>query len=69
MRAKYGAGIEPIPEKFPELHIDEESFFIPMSPYAIVRQLVLMHMDELPVMKMGDVQSFRDWSHVEDIAD
>ena len=111
MTAKYGAGIEPLPEKFPELPIDEESFFRPMSPYAtsklfgditfrnyhnsfgldtvvsrafnhegagrgdsfvtstIVRQLVLMHMDELKVMKIGDVQSFRDWSHVEDIID
>jgi GDPmannose 4,6-dehydratase len=111
MRAKYGAGIEPLPEKYPELPIDEESFFRPMSPYAtsklygditfrnyhnsfgldtvvsrafnhegagrgdhfvtsaIVRQLVLMHMNELTVMKIGDVQSFRDWSHVEDIAD
>ena len=111
MRAKYGAGIEPVPKKFPELPIDEESFFRPMSPYAtskvygdiafrnyhnsfglntvvsrafnhegagrgdnfvtsaIVRQLVLMHMNELTVMKIGDVQSFRDWSHVEDIAD
>jgi GDPmannose 4,6-dehydratase len=36
---------------------------------AIVRQLILMHMDELKVMKIGHVQSFRDWSHVEDIAD
>jgi GDPmannose 4,6-dehydratase len=26
-------------------------------------------MDQLKVMKIGDVQSFRDWSHVEDIAD
>jgi GDPmannose 4,6-dehydratase len=111
MRAKYGAGIEPVPEKFPELPVDEESFFRPMSPYAIsklfgditfrnyhnsfgldtvvsrafnhegagrgdhfvtsaiVRQLVLMHLNELMVMKIGDVQSFRDWSHVEDIVD
>lgn len=111
MRAKYGAGIEPIPKKFPELPVDEESFFRPMSPYAtsklygditfrnyhnsfgldtvvsrgfnhegagrghnfvtsaIVRQLVLMHLDQLKVMKIGDVQSFRDWSHVEDIAE
>jgi GDPmannose 4,6-dehydratase len=36
---------------------------------SIVRQLVLMHLNELTVMKIGDVQSFRDWSHVEDIAD
>src|SRR5918999_2961901 len=111
MSAKYGDGIEPLPEKYPELPIDEESFFRPMSPYAtsklfgditfrnyhnsfgldtivsrafnhegagrghnfvtsaIVRQLVLMHMNELTVMKIGDVHSFRDWSHVEDIAD
>jgi GDPmannose 4,6-dehydratase len=111
MRRKYGAGIEPLPEKYPELPVDEESFFRPMSPYAtsklygdisfrnyhnsfgldtvvsrafnhegagrghnfvtsaIVRQLVLMHMDQLSIMKIGDVQSFRDWSHVEDIAE
>lgn len=111
MRAKYGAGIEPVPKKYPELPVDEESFFRPMSPYAtsklygditfrnyhnsfgldtivsrafnhegagrgdhfvtsaIVRQLVLMHMNQLRVMKIGDVQSFRDWSHVEDIVD
>jgi GDPmannose 4,6-dehydratase len=111
MRTKYGAGIEPIPKKYPELPVDEESFFRPMSPYAtsklygditfrnyhnsfgldtlvsrafnhegagrghnfvtsvIVRQLVLMHMDQLSVMKIGDVQSFRDWSHVDDIAE
>ena len=111
MSAKYGNGIEPLPEKYPELPIDEESFFRPMSPYAtskvfgdiifrnyhnsfgldtivsrafnhegagrgdnfvtsaIVRQLVLMHLNELMVMKIGDVQSFRDWSHVEDIAE
>jgi GDPmannose 4,6-dehydratase len=36
---------------------------------TIVRQLVLMHMNELMAMKIGDVQSFRDWSHVEDIVD
>jgi GDPmannose 4,6-dehydratase len=111
MRTKYGAGVEPIPEKYPELPIDEESSVRPMSPYAtsklygdvafrnyhnsfgldtvvsrafnhegagrghnfvtsaIVRQLVLMHMNELMVMKIGDVQSFRDWSHVEDIVE
>jgi len=111
MRAKYGAGIDPVPKKYPELPVDEESFFRPMSPYAtsklygditfrnyhnsfgldtvvsrafnhegagrgdhfvtsaIVRQLVLMHMHQLRVMKIGDVQSFRDWSHVEDIVD
>src|ERR687895_469278 len=111
MSAKYGNGIEPFPEKYPELPIDEESFFRPMSPYAssklygdiafrnyhnsfgldtivsrafnhegagrghnfvtsaIVRQLVLMHLDELTAMKIGDVSSFRDWSHVEDIVE
>src|ERR671914_782513 len=31
MRAKYGAGIEPVPEKFPELPIEEESILRPMS--------------------------------------
>jgi GDPmannose 4,6-dehydratase len=28
-----------------------------------------MHLNELTVMKIGDVQSFRDWSHVVDIAE
>jgi GDPmannose 4,6-dehydratase len=111
MSTKYGAGVEPVPEKYPELPIDEGSPVRPMSPYAtsklycdiafrnyhnsfgldtvvsrafnhegagrghnfvtsaIVRQLVLMHMNELMVMKIGDVQSFRDWSHVEDIVE
>lgn len=110
MRTKYGAGIEPVPKIYPELPIDEQSFFRPMSPYAtsklygdilfrnyhnsfgldtvvsrafnhegagrghkfvtsvIVRQLVSMHLNELNVMKIGNVQAFRDWSHVDDIA-
>src|SRR5918992_3683526 len=34
MRAKYGAGIEPVPKKYPELPIDEKSSLRPMSPYA-----------------------------------
>jgi GDPmannose 4,6-dehydratase len=36
---------------------------------TIVRQLVSMHLEEKDVMKIGDVQSFRDWSHVLDIVD
>ena len=36
---------------------------------TIVRQLVSMHLDEQSVMKIGDVRSFRDWSHVLDIVD
>ena len=35
---------------------------------TIVRQLVSMHLEEEKVMTIGDVQTFRDWSHVEDIA-
>lgn len=34
---------------------------------TIVRQLVLMHLHELDSLEIGDIQSFRDWSHVEDI--
>jgi GDP-D-mannose dehydratase len=34
---------------------------------AIVSQLVSLHLEEENVMKIGDVQPFRDWSHVEDI--
>ena len=34
---------------------------------TIVRQLVSMHLQEEKVMTIGDVQTFRDWSHVEDI--
>jgi GDPmannose 4,6-dehydratase len=36
---------------------------------TIVRQLVSMHLEEQYVMKIGDVQSFRDWSHVLDIVE
>ena len=36
---------------------------------TIVRQLVSMHLEEQSVMKIGDVQSFRDWSHVLDVVD
>ena len=35
---------------------------------TIVRQLVSMHLEEEKIMKIGDIQTFRDWSHVEDIA-
>jgi GDPmannose 4,6-dehydratase len=34
---------------------------------TIVRQLVSMHLQEQKVMTIGDVQTFRDWSHVDDI--
>jgi GDPmannose 4,6-dehydratase len=36
---------------------------------TIVRQLVSMHLGEEKVMTIGDVQTFRDWSHVEDVVD
>jgi GDPmannose 4,6-dehydratase len=36
---------------------------------SIVRQVVAMHLDEANIMKIGDVLSFRDWSHVKDIVD
>jgi GDPmannose 4,6-dehydratase len=34
---------------------------------TIVRQVVQMHLEKADVMRIGDIQSFRDWSHVEDI--
>lgn len=34
---------------------------------TIVRELVSMHLLEEKVMTIGDLQTFRDWSHVEDI--
>ena len=34
---------------------------------SIVRQVVSMTTDDKEIMKIGDVTSFRDWSHVEDI--
>ena len=36
---------------------------------TIVRQLVSMEREEQSAMKIGDVQSFRDWSHILDIVD
>jgi len=33
---------------------------------SIVRQVISMHLNEQDIMSIGDVQSFRDWSHVED---
>jgi GDPmannose 4,6-dehydratase len=36
---------------------------------TIVRQLVSMHLEEQNMMKIGDIHSFRDWSHVYDIVD
>jgi GDPmannose 4,6-dehydratase len=110
MKQKYGI-IEPVPEKFPEMPLDERSNLRPMSPYAtskvygdyafrnyhntfgmdtiisrgfnhegagrghnfvtstIVRQLVAMHLELENFMRIGDIQTFRDWSHVEDMID
>jgi GDP-mannose 4,6-dehydratase len=34
---------------------------------TIVRQLVLIHLNQLASLEIGDIESFRDWSHVEDI--
>lgn len=34
---------------------------------TIVRQMVSMHLNESNIMHIGDVHSFRDWSHVQDI--
>jgi GDP-D-mannose dehydratase len=36
---------------------------------SIARQLVSMHLEQQDVMTIGDIQSFRDWSHIEDIVD
>ena len=36
---------------------------------TIVRQLVSMHSEEQTLMKIGDVQTFRDWSHVLNVVD
>jgi GDPmannose 4,6-dehydratase len=36
---------------------------------SVVRQIVSMSSDEKETMKIGDVTTFRDWSHVEDIVD
>jgi GDP-D-mannose dehydratase len=36
---------------------------------AIVRQLVAIHQKQEGSIRIGDVQTFRDWSHVEDIVD
>lgn len=36
---------------------------------SIARQVVAIHLGEANVIEIGDVQSFRDWSHVEDIVD
>lgn len=108
MVKKYGS-LSPLPQKFPELPIDEEGNMRPMSPYAIskvfgdyvfrnyhityglntiisrafnhegagrghnfvtssiIRQLICMHLEEQKVMSIGHIQSFRDWSHVNDI--
>ena len=33
---------------------------------SIVRQVISMHLNEQDIMSIGDVQSFRDWSHVEE---
>ena len=36
---------------------------------TIVRQLVAMHLEQENVMRIGDIQTFRDWSHIEDVID
>jgi len=36
---------------------------------SVVRQVVSMHLNELDIMTIGDIQTFRDWSHVEDIVE
>jgi GDPmannose 4,6-dehydratase len=36
---------------------------------SIIRQIISMHLNEEDVMRIGDIQSFRDWSHVEDTVD
>jgi GDPmannose 4,6-dehydratase len=36
---------------------------------TIVRQVIAMHLGNSHVLNIGDVQSFRDWSHVQDIVD
>jgi GDPmannose 4,6-dehydratase len=112
MIEKYGTGsIVPVPSNFPEVPIDEQGQFRPLSPYAtskiygdyltrnyhmsyglntvvsrafnhegagrghefvtsaVVRQVVSMNNDEQDTMNIGDVTTFRDWSHVEDIVD
>ena len=45
MKAKYAAGIEPVPKKYPELPVDEESYFRPMSPYAPASYMVILHLE------------------------
>jgi GDPmannose 4,6-dehydratase len=34
---------------------------------TIIRQLVAMHLEQQNVMTIGNIQAFRDWSHVEDM--
>ena len=36
---------------------------------SIIRQVISMHLNEDDIMRIGDIQSFRDWSHVEDTVD
>lgn len=36
---------------------------------TITRQLVSMHCGEQDIMQIGDIHTFRDWSHVKDIVD
>jgi GDPmannose 4,6-dehydratase len=36
---------------------------------TIVRQLISVHLEQENVVRIGDIQSFRDWSHVQDIVD
>jgi GDPmannose 4,6-dehydratase len=110
MEKKYGKdSLDPRPDSFPELPINEKNYLRPMSPYAtskifgdfatrnyhstfgmnnvvsrafnhegagrghdfvtssIVRQIAGIHLKERDYMKIGDVTTFRDWSHIEDI--
>jgi|SRR5919112_194472 GDPmannose 4,6-dehydratase len=34
---------------------------------TIIRQLVSIHLEQQNIMRIGDIQTFRDWSHIEDI--
>lgn len=107
---KYGV-IYPVPEKIPELPINEKNPLRPLSPYAtskvnveymmrnyyycfglrtvisrgfntegagrgaefvtsvITRQVMKLKFDEAKRIVIGNVNAFRDWSHVKDIVD
>jgi GDPmannose 4,6-dehydratase len=59
MRAKHGAGIEPVPEKFPELPIDEESFFRPRALMQPANYLVILH-SEIIIILLVLIPSFQE---------